>query len=566
MHKSLLLGFLMLFLISFSANASSSKIKVYFNWPEQSNGLQEAIVGFIDGAQSSLDISIYQLDNKAIVDAIERAAKRLGSSNVRLVTESHYYHMSKYTGYKKLESDGVKIVPDDSYDGNDRGQCHHKFIIRDKNSILTGSTNFTHNGIYANNNNSIIVYSPKLVPAYQEEFNQMFEQHLFSRLKHSISANRVVTIDNIKIESYFSPYDKIRQHILKAISTAQHSIAFCMFAFTDDDIQNAIIEKYNQGVAVYGTLDRWQSTSSYSAYHPFKDNGIDVHLDIHKGFLHHKFIVIDAGTNSDPTVITGSYNYTTSADYNNDENVLVIHDRDIADKYFAQAKKNYGENIDINANNSSMDSSSSIAETNNPQLLISEVSFKSTNGDWIEIYCRDDGNNGNGADIGNFYFEDDNIIKMVREGTTIKTGQYLLLTQNKDLTKFDETSATNGIIHIYAKRVGLVSTDEQVILRDKKGEIVDAVCWSNHNGKYSPGEKEDMAEVYKSGNWNSPNESSCIDSTQVKNNWTITRDSKYIDTNSSKDWIITNKPTPGKPYPDGVSTSFQLFQSKVGTN
>jgi len=329
MHKSILLAILITILISFSVQASD-KISVYFNWPTQSNGLQEAIVGFIDGANSSLDISIYQLDNKAILDAIERAANRIGSSNVRIVTDSVYYRKEKYTGYKRLESDGIKIVPDDIYDGHDRGQCHHKFIIRDKNSLLTGSTNFTEHGIFANNNNSIIINSPELVPAYQEEFNQMFEKHLFSRKKHSITANRVVSVDGVEIESYFSPYDNIKKHILKAIDDAQYSIVFCMFAFTDDDIQNAIIQKYQQGVAVYGTLDRWQSTSSYSAYHKFKEYGLNVHLDVHKGLLHHKFMVIDAGTYSDPTALMGSFNYTTSADYNNDENVLIVHDADVA--------------------------------------------------------------------------------------------------------------------------------------------------------------------------------------------------------------------------------------------
>jgi len=560
MKNSIFFAVLLALLIHFtSISYASSKINIYFNWPDKSNGLQEAITDFIDGANSSLDISIYQLDNEAIISAIERAAQRIGASNVRIVTDAHYYRSTKYTGYRKLEADGIKIIADDMYDGSDRGQCHHKFIIRDKNSLLTGSTNFTEHGIYANNNNSIIINSPELVPAYQEEFNQMFEDHLFSRKKHSISANRIVYIDGIKIESYFSPYDNIKKHILEAIQNAQYSIVFCMFAFTDEDIQNAIIQKYQQGVAIYGTLDRWQSTSSYSAYHVFLEYGINVHLDVHKGFLHHKFIVVDAGTNSDPTTITGSFNYTTSADYNNDENVLVIHDSSIADKYFKQAKKNFGDNVDLHTG------SSTVAVTRDPLLLISEVSFKCPNGDWVELYCADDGNNGNGVDISNFYLEDDNPIKMFHQGTIIKTGEYLLLSQDKDMNKWDEKSASNGVLHVYAKKIAIVSTDEQIILRNSRGEIIDAVCWSNHNGVYSPGEKEDMETVYKSGNWNSYSEDSCIDSSQIKENYTITRDSKYIDTNKKEDWIITDKPTPGKPYPDGVSPSFSIFRDHIGT-
>lgn len=552
--------FLILLIFSFSS-LYADDIECYFNWPPDGKQLQQKIVDFIDGANFSLDISIYQLNNEAIIDSIKRAVLRVGASNIRMVTDAYYYNKSNYiAGYKELESLGIKIVTDDSFDGKDRGQCHHKFIIRDKNSILTGSTNFTDNAINRNNNNIIIFNSDKLVPVYQEEFNQMFEKHRFSIKKKKIFANRIVDIGGKNVEVYFSPYDSLKSKILKAINEAQYSIVFCMFTFTDKDILEALIKKYKMGIPVYGVLDRWQATSSYSAYHRFKELGMDVKLDKHKGFLHHKFIVIDVGTFSDPTVISGSYNFTTAADYNNDENIVIIHDSHITDKYFAEFRKNFGDIAILPP-----DDNSENVISRKPKFLISEVAFKEKNRDWIEIYCVDDGNNGNGVDIGNYYFEVDKNIKMIKVNTIIKTGEYLLLNEDKTLTKLDRRKANaNGVINIFARRVYLVGTDEGIIFRNAYGDILDAVFWSNHDGRFSPGEEEDLLIVYRSGNWNSYKEGSGIDSRKVKKGWTITRDINYIDTNTSKDWIITDTPTPGYGFDKKLSQTSIIYKKKIG--
>ena len=51
--------------------------------------------------------------------------------------------------------------------------------------------------------------------------------------------------------------------------------------------------------------------------------------------MHHKFAVIDVN-GSDPTVILGSYNWTESGAYDNDENTLIIHDAALAQAYYAE--------------------------------------------------------------------------------------------------------------------------------------------------------------------------------------------------------------------------------------
>ena len=56
-----------------------------------------------------------------------------------------------------------------------------------------------------------------------------------------------------------------------------------------------------------------------------KDFGIDAKKDKNKKNMHHKVFIID-----NETVITGSYNPTGSGNYRNDENLIIIRNKDIA--------------------------------------------------------------------------------------------------------------------------------------------------------------------------------------------------------------------------------------------
>ena len=49
----------------------------------------------------------------------------------------------------------------------------------------------------------------------------------------------------------------------------------------------------------------------------------------------HKFAVIDV-EGDDPVVIAGSYNWTEAGAYDNDENTLILHDRELARAYYAE--------------------------------------------------------------------------------------------------------------------------------------------------------------------------------------------------------------------------------------
>ena len=73
--------------------------------------------------------------------------------------------------------------------------------------------------------------------------------------------------------------------------------------------------------------------------------GAQIGIENFTGKLHDKFAVIDVN-GPDPTVILGSYNWTASGAYANDENTLIIHDAALAQAYYAEWQRLWGS-IDL---------------------------------------------------------------------------------------------------------------------------------------------------------------------------------------------------------------------------
>ena len=92
-----------------------------------------------------------------------------------------------------------------------------------------------------------------------------------------------------------------------------------MFTFTSKDIAMALFRAKKRGVDVRVILEEFQAYNRWSVYKILKDNGIPVILDKNPGVFHHKVLIIDG-----KYTLTGSFNYTHSAQKYNDENFLII--------------------------------------------------------------------------------------------------------------------------------------------------------------------------------------------------------------------------------------------------
>ncbi len=133
------------------------------------------------------------------------------------------------------------------------------------------------------------------------------------------------------INVYFSLVNDPEGAIIQELDKAEETIDMAMYYFTDRDLANEVIGAHDRGVRVRIYLDKDQKEAKYSKSRYLAKNGVPVRYSSNPYIMHHKFCVID-----NEVVITGSYNWTASADKRNNENLLVIHDAKITQEYSAE--------------------------------------------------------------------------------------------------------------------------------------------------------------------------------------------------------------------------------------
>lgn len=127
------------------------------------------------------------------------------------------------------------------------------------------------------------------------------------------------------IEVYFSPHEDCASIICHTISKAKHTIHIQAYSFTCRKIWSALMERLNNGVKIYIILDFSQEKSPHSLYNTvLHETDIPLYIDspASNKIAHNKIIIIDIDTES-PILITGSYNFSRSAQ-KNAENILII--------------------------------------------------------------------------------------------------------------------------------------------------------------------------------------------------------------------------------------------------
>jgi phosphatidylserine/phosphatidylglycerophosphate/cardiolipin synthase-like enzyme len=126
------------------------------------------------------------------------------------------------------------------------------------------------------------------------------------------------------VEVAFTPGEDIPAIILKHIGEAKKSVRVQAFLFTDRRIVNALLAARKRGVEVALIGDKTQHDAGKVKYlDALKRAGANVYLNGNFASSHNKVIIVD-GRADGATVITGSYNFTNSAQTKNAENLVVI--------------------------------------------------------------------------------------------------------------------------------------------------------------------------------------------------------------------------------------------------
>ena len=192
-----------------------------------------------------------------------------------------------------------------------QGIMHNKFCILSDNSVVTGSYNPTNNGDL-NQNNVVFIESKTIAANYKSQFEALSKQTRRT-IYHKVIINGTL------VENYFCPEDNCEDHVLALLQNAQNEVLYLTYSFTSDPIGDLLLNKQTQGVQVAGICE----PSQISEHSECTRLGAKVYDDT--GLMHHKVFIVDKSI-----VVTGSYNPTSNGNEFNNENVLIIHDPNLA--------------------------------------------------------------------------------------------------------------------------------------------------------------------------------------------------------------------------------------------
>lgn len=331
-----------------TASADPGSITVYFNKSvDQSvalgplainlgSAIDDTIKAYMDRAQSTIDVAVYNTTSSLLVNAANDARAR--GVQVRWIAEG-----SNSNSALQNLAPSIAVL----YRTNSTGSgMHNKFVIVDTDGgpdahVLTGSANFTNAGFFLDPNNLVIVQDMALARAYRMEFEEMWggsgplPNLANSRFGPDKTNNtpHLFNVNGTLVRSAFSPTDGTTARIVEALNTADVRIEFALFALTNSTLTSALIDmQARPNVLVRGMVE--EDDLTLWVFDALVAGGVDVRPDGASNSLHHKYAIVDRGAPSfDPLVITGSHNWSFNAENFNDENTLIIHSDAVADQF-----------------------------------------------------------------------------------------------------------------------------------------------------------------------------------------------------------------------------------------
>ncbi|MFD2720585.1 phospholipase D-like domain-containing protein [Hymenobacter monticola] len=347
-----------------TASLSSGVIKNFFNRTVDAslalpgnaavtmlnNAAPDTLVRYINRARQTLDIAIYNWNNATILNAVNAAFAR--GVQVRVIYEDDNANVS----INSLNQ-GIRRVSRPNTAGSTTSSImHNKFVIVDANStnpnvpwVWTGSMNWTGAQLGTDANNVIAIQDQSLARVYTVEFEEMWGSNTATPGTSTFGSRKTdntphfLNIGGKSVESYFSPTDNVNGRLLQAIASADNDLHFESMLITRADLARAITAQVTQrgiGTCSDGLVNDTSGTAGFSFR--LMQAGLGNRLLIKRagagfGIMHHKTLIVDAGASqSDPTVFVGSHNWTLSADTENDENTLVVHDARVTNRYYQE--------------------------------------------------------------------------------------------------------------------------------------------------------------------------------------------------------------------------------------
>ena len=332
------------------------------------------LAAFIAGARQSLDIAVYDMRLSAPLQAIIAAALRERADAgvaIRIAYDADKPEAPALTrgqdpapagtgafvqalGYPARRIGGMKLM-------------HHKYLVRDgalpEACVWTGSTNLTDDAWDLEENNILQLASPVLAQAYARDFQELWDAGDLgeSGAHDGATTTLIYTGQPCSVRLMFSPGsgEEIDALVARSVAQAERRIRICSMLLNSGALIGALRDVLRDGrVPVDGIYDRTQMLGVFEQWQEVPHNHWKIGAIQHiiqaarlvgknstpysptskHDFMHMKALVID------DLVITGSYNFSRSAELNA-ENILFLQSHALAarySQYIDHLKEKYG--------------------------------------------------------------------------------------------------------------------------------------------------------------------------------------------------------------------------------
>jgi len=334
---------------------------------------------------SELDQGRAQFDRSQIGPRNDHSLKRV-KEYVRFVDLNadgilSDYEISQRDAMAILNQSHIPLI-DDTADGSKGGSLmHHKFLVVDGKRLVVTSANFTMSDIHGDysslssrgNANALLVFEePSLIKAYTKEFEILWGskelrpgRSLFGVQKPYRGTMRTSSAPEEGLSVQFSPTPRglgfsasTNGLIDRSLARSQKTVDLALFVFSEqrfaDTLQKlsqrfplsirVLVEPafafqwFSEALDLMGLQLLGPTCKPDVANNPWAQGIQSVGMpNLDSGdFLHHKFAVIDS-----KTTIFGSQNWSHAANVSNDENLLVIEDAKVAQKFSNEFQRLY---------------------------------------------------------------------------------------------------------------------------------------------------------------------------------------------------------------------------------
>jgi phosphatidylserine/phosphatidylglycerophosphate/cardiolipin synthase-like enzyme len=323
---------------------------------EARHAILEVLEQAIAGEEARVRVVAYDLNEPDVVSRLEQLGDRL-----KVIIDDAGSHGEDDSAENQAEERLVASAGRDNVKRQHMGNLqHNKTIVVDGpqvQAVVCGSTNFSWRGFFVQSNNAVVLRGESAVKPFLAAFDDYWQNDGAAGFSETASAEWTdLGLDGIDARVGFSPHAPENEQLAKIaddIGEQTTSSLFYSLAFlyqTPGPILDAI-KKVTQddGIFVYGVSDRQvggldlqKPDGNVAPVNPaaLADNVPEPFKSEPAGGsgnrMHHKFVVIDFDK---PTarVYLGSYNFSSAADKDNGENLLLIRDRRVAVSYMVEA-------------------------------------------------------------------------------------------------------------------------------------------------------------------------------------------------------------------------------------